>query len=213
MFAELKSVVDIIRTGISGLKNFKSAKARENAVLDVLRVYFILKDCVDDGEVLLVEAQPNPVEKLRQMEPEAALALIERWDSIIRKQGIRLYKLQNGLLTQQHIAVINPTLQNQLIQVVGSKFDRTLTLHSIGAALFFKNMLPIANTSEEKARYISIMAGEEGNNLNMERINTEILNLRKSLDQYRSVVERMVTNSELLQFSERARRETELVEE
>ncbi|MBI1887716.1 MAG: hypothetical protein HYS19_04995 [Nitrosomonadales bacterium] len=213
MFAQLKGVVDLIRTGISDLRNFQSAKTRENAVLDVLRVYFILKDCVDDGERLVSEAQPNPVEKLAQMEPDAALATIERWDATIRKQGIRLYQLQGALLGQHHIAVIDPVLQKRITEAIGYKMDRTVTLHGIGAALFFKNMFPVANTSEEKARYISTMAGEENDSLNMPRICAEIQSLRESLDQYRGVVERLVTDAELLQLSQRARRETEFPNE
>lgn len=213
MFAQLKGVVDLIRTGISDLRNFQSAKAREEAVLDVLRVYFILKDCVDDGEMLVRDAQPNPVEKLAEMEPETALATLERWDSTIRKQGIRLYRLQGALLGQHHIAVINPALQDRITEAIGYKMDRAVTLHGIGAALFFKNMFPVANTSEEKARYISTMAGEKDGSLNMPRICTEIQSLRESLDQYRGVVERIVTDAELLQLSQRARRETEFPNE
>lgn len=101
MVAQLKGVVDLIRTGISDLRNFQSAKAREDAVLGVLRVYFLLKDCVDDGETLVNEAQPNPVEKISKMAPELALSTIEKWDATIRKQGIRLYQLQGALLGQR----------------------------------------------------------------------------------------------------------------
>jgi hypothetical protein len=209
MFSQLKGVIDLIRSGISDLRNFQSAKAREDAVLDVLRVYFILKDCVDDGEMLVSEAQPNPVEKLAAMEPETALATIERWDAAIRKQGIRLYQLQCALLGQHHIAVINPALQERISEAIGYKMDRAVTLHGIGVALYFKNMFPVENTSEEKARYISMMAGEKDGCLNMPRICAEIQSLKESLDQYRCVVERMVTDAELLQLSQRARRETE----
>lgn len=52
--------------------------------------------------------------------------------------------------------------------------DRAVILHGIGAALFFKNLFPVANTAEEKARYISVMAGEEGDALDMSRITAEI---------------------------------------
>lgn len=213
MFVQLKGVVDLIRTGITDLRNFQSAKAREEAVLDVLRIYFVLKDCVDEGEMLVSDAQPNPIEKLAQMTPEEALATIERWDAIIRRQGIRLYQLQGALIGQDHIAVINPALKDRLTVAVGSKMDRAVTLHGIGAALFYKSMFPVANTSEEKARYISLMAGEKDETLNMSRICAEIQSLKKSLGQYRSVVERMVSNAELLQLSQRARRETEMSNE
>jgi len=208
MFAQLKGVVDLIRSGVSDFRNFKTAKAREEAVLDVLRVYFLLKDCVDDGEKLVSEAQPNPVERISQMEPDLALATIGRWDATIRRQGIRLYRLQGAILGQDHIAVINPDLQARISEVIGYKMDRVVTLHGIGAALYFKNLFPLANTNEEKASYISLMAGEEEDSLNMPRIRSEIESLRVSLDLYRDVVERMVSNAELLQLSKRARQET-----
>lgn len=213
MFAQLKGVVDLIRSGVSDFRNFQTAKAREDAVLDLLRVYFLLKDCVDDGEKLISEAQPNPVEKIAGMEPQLALATIERWDATIRKQGIRLHRLQGAILGQDHIAVINPALQDRLSEAIGYKMDRAITLHGIGSALFFKNMFPVANTIEEKARYISLMAGEEGNSLDMSRICAEIESLRESLNQYRAVVERMVSNAELLQLSKRARQETQFPDE
>lgn len=213
MFAQIKEVVDLIRSGVSGYRNYQTTKAREDAILDILRVYFLLKDCVDDGEKLIAEAQPNPVEKIAQMEPELALATIEKWDATIRKQGIRLYRLQGAILGQDHIAVINPVLQERIRGVIGYKMDRAVTLHGIGAALFFKNMFPVANTAEEKAHYISVMAGEEEDSLNMPRICAEIESLRQSLDQYRGVVERLVSNAELLQLSQRARQETRFSDE
>lgn len=208
MFAQLKSVVDLIRSGVSDYRNFTTEKMREEAILGMLHVYFLLKDCVDDGECLISEAQPNPVEKISEMEPQLALATIERWDQVIRKQGIRLYQLQGALLGQDHITVINPALQEQLIEAVGSKMDRAVTLHGIGATLYFKAIFPIRNAPEAKAHYISVMAGEEADALNMARISIEIANLRESLDHYRAIVERMVSNAELLQLSKRARKET-----
>lgn len=208
MFAQLKAIVDVVKTGVSELREFQTKEDREKAVLDLLRVYFVLKDCVEDGEQLVAEAQPNPVRTISEMTPEVALKTIERWDRMIRRQGIRLSQLQSAFLGQHHIAVINPALQSRITEIVGYKMDRTVTLHGIGAALFFKNMFPIANTSEEKAHYVSVMAGEKGDALNMSRITAEIEGLRKALSEYRAVVERMVADDELLRFSGRARKET-----
>lgn len=208
MFAQLKSIVDLVRMGVSDIRDFQTKKARDDAVLDLLRVYFILRDCIEDGEYLVAAAQPNPVETIAKMEPDVALKIMEQWDKLIRRQGIRLSQLQSAFLGQHHIAVINPGLQKRITEVIGYKLDRTVTLHGIGAALFFKNMFPIENTAEEKARYISLMAGKEGDTLDMSRISTEIEELRQGLSDYRVVVERMVADDEILRLSERARRET-----
>ena len=212
MFGDLKSIVDIIRDGVTGFKSAQSAKKRETAVLEMLYVYFLLKDCVDVGEKLVKEAEPNPVQTIAAMDPATALDTLERWDAALRMQGIRLYQLQGLLLGQDHIAVLNPDLQSKLSKVVGYKLDRACTLHGIGAALFFKNMFPRSETEEEKARYISLMAGEEEDNLDMDRIRREIKELKSSLDDYRAVVDRLVSDEEILRLSTRAREYTLLTE-
>lgn len=212
MFGQIKNIVDFIKTGVTDFRKFKSNKERNDAVVDMLRVYFLLQDCVDEGEKLILEAEPNPVDKISSMDPEKALYTIERWDSVIRKQGIRLYQLQGAIFGQDHLAVINPELQDRISKVVGYKMSRTVTLHGIGSTLFFKNMFPFDNTKEEKARYISLMAGEANDSLNMPRIKEEISSLRESLENYRTVVERLVTDSEIIQLSRQARLDTKFPE-
>jgi len=105
-----------------------------------LRVYFILLDCVNDGEKLIAEAGPNPVEKILSLGPAESAKTLERWDSIIVRQGQRLSSLQGAIFGQNHLAVINPDLQKRISEVVGYKTDRLVTLHGIGAALFFRRM-------------------------------------------------------------------------
>jgi len=212
MFAQIKSVVDLIRSGVMDFRNFKNDKERSDAVLDLLRVYFILKDCVDDGEKLVADAEPDPVEKISSMNPDDAIATLRRWDATIRKQGVRLYQLQLAIFGQHHLTVINPELQERVSEVIGYKIDRTVTLHGIGSALYFRAAFPTENTKEEKARYVAVMAGEKGDSLNMPRIREEITLLRDSLNQYRIVVERLVSDAELLQLSQRARNETRFEE-
>jgi len=211
MFAQIKGVIDLIRSGVSDFGTFKSNKERKEAVLDLLHVYFMLKDCVEDGENLFSEAQPNPVEMISAMDAETALSTMERWDKLIYKQGRRLHSLQGAIFGQDHLAIINPTLQDKISEVIGNKMDRAVSLHGIGSALFFKNMFPIADTNKEKARYISLMAGEEGDSLNMSRIREEIQSLKEALNQYREVVERLLSDKEILELSKRARLETKIV--
>lgn len=213
MFKQIKSVVDIIRQGVIDFRDFNSSQKRNTAVLNLLRVYFMLKDCVDDGEKLVSEAEPDPVKIISDMNPDEAILTLKRWDTTIRKQGIRLYQLQGAVLGQAPLAVINPTLQDRIREVVGYKMDRAVTLHGIGAALYFRVVFPLEATNKEKAHYVALMAGEEGNSLDMPRIRKEIVALRESLEQYRLVIERLVSDAELLQLSERARNETKFPEE
>lgn len=209
MFSDLKTVVDLIRTGVSDYRGFKSKKSRENAVLELLRTYFLLLDCVEEAERLFVAAGPNPVEKIRGMESSEAKVVIDIWDLALRKQAIRLRTLQGFILGQDHLAVINPTLQNRISAVVGDKFETNLNLYKIGAHLFFSSMFQLSN-NEERAEAVLVMAGAEGDNLDMAKIESDIAALRESLDQYRLVVTRLVSDSELLELSGQARKETSL---
>lgn len=208
MFGELTRLVDLIRSLISDLRKNHSENERNEAILELLKVYFLFKDCVDEGEALVLEAGSDPVSKIKLMNAEEALLTMERWDAIIRRQGFRLHSLQGYLLGQHHLTVINPELQEKIRAVIGSKMERAVSLHGIGAALFFKNMFPIANSNEEKAKYIAIMAGEENDSLNIPRINLEINKLRESLEQYRAILLTLTSSEEILRLSAKARLET-----
>jgi len=209
MFSQLKTVVDLINTGLRNYKQFQSHKDRRDTILGILKVYFFLKDCVDDGEKLITDAGEDPVKKIKSMDPDEARKVITDWDDILKKQGIRLYALQGYIYGQDHLAIINPDLQERISEVIGYKMDRTVTLHGIGATLFLRNMFPIENTDEEKARLITLMAGVESDGLlDLEKTNAEVSSLKQSLEEYRNVVERFVTNEEILTLSKRAREET-----
>ena len=49
MFADLKLIVDLIRDGVSDFRNRKAVEDRDRIVLDLLKTYFLLKDCVEGG--------------------------------------------------------------------------------------------------------------------------------------------------------------------
>ncbi|CAA7614273.1 hypothetical protein [Magnetospirillum sp. UT-4] len=105
---DLKSIVDLIRTGIADISKSKSEKEREDGVLDLLRVYFVLKDCVDEGATLIEEAGEDPIGRIRQMDEWMAASTLDRWDAISGRQIQRLKLLQGAILGRHHIAVINP---------------------------------------------------------------------------------------------------------
>jgi hypothetical protein len=209
MFSQLKSVVDLIRSSIAEFRKFKSDQERKEIILSILEAYFLLKDCVDDGEKLIIEAGSDPVGKINEMEPTEAIETLKRWDLLLRKQGIRLYNLQGYIFGQHHLAVINPKLQDKISEVIGYKMDRAVTLHGIGAGLFFRNMFPIRESNEEKVRLVALMVGaEEDGTMDLVKINTEVAALQQSLDEYRSIVERLVKDEELLSLSKTAREKT-----
>jgi len=205
MFLQLKGVLDLVGSAVNQIQKIGAAREREEAVIGVLTVYFLLKDCVDEGEALVAEAGPEPVRNIERLDANEALSVLARWDAVIRRQGMRLYALQGCILGEQHLSIINPHLQERISNLVGDKMQRTVTLHGIGSALFFRNLFPIADTNAEKARYVALMAGAEGDILDLLRIDREIAGLRESLGEFREVVTRLVSNEELLRLSRRAR--------
>lgn len=212
MFGDLVQVVKLLSSAAKGISKLKAESERREAVLGLLKSYFLLKDCVEEGEQLVVESGSDPVRKVSEQSADEAIETLTRWDLIIRKQGIRLYQFQGYIFGADHLAVIDPALQDQLKEVVGSKMQRATSLHAIGAALFFRNMFPIANTNEERAKYVAVMAGAKGDLLNMDKVKDEIASLKEALSSYHSVVEQLMSKEEVLSLSSVARTATQLCE-
>ncbi len=207
MFAQIKTVVDIISGGFKGIREFKTKRDRDKAIQEMLLFYFVLKDCVDEGESLIVEAGSNPVAKIKAMPRAEAKATVARWDAALRRQGLRLRALEGMLYGQSQLAVISPDLENALTKAIGYKMDRTVTLHGIGAGLFLRCMFPLNATEAEKAQLIFVMAGERARRaIDLERIHGEVRNLRKSLEEYRVLVQRLASDEEILRLSNKARK-------
>lgn len=206
MFSQLKQVVDVVRSAIEGIGKFKDKEERRSAVIDVLKVYFILKDCVDDGENLISDANGDPSGKIKSLDSLDAALTAKKWDKVLKKQGVRLYTLQDYLIGQHHLSVISPALVEKIHEIIGYKMDRVVTLHGIGAGLYFNAILPVNETPEEKAALVEVMAGaEEDGTLDMVKIGKEIEELRFALSQYRLIVERLLSDEELLSLSKTAR--------
>lgn len=126
MFGPLKNIVDLIRSGIADWRKFKTDKEREETILGVLKLYFLMKDCVDEGHMLIADAGPDPFAKINAMHELKANSTLARWDEALRRQGIRLCILQDYIFGQDHLAVLHPGLQNKIREVVGNKMDRSL---------------------------------------------------------------------------------------
>ena len=208
MFAQLKVIVDLLTTGVTDAWSLKTKLERKHAVLRILETYFLLKDCVDEGLALITEAGSNPGAALCGMSQEVAQETIMRWDLTLRKQGLRLYRLQGHIYGQDHLTIVAPDVQELIGKAIGSKFDRVVNLQRIGASLFFYQAFPVAETPDEKAGYISVMAGSRNNHISLPRIKREVRALREGLDQYRQVVEKLVSHDEIVKLSEQARKAT-----
>ena len=209
MFADLKLIVDLICSCVSSFQKRKSVKKREDIVLGLLETYFLLKDCVEEGKLLIDEAGPDPIRRIKSMNETLAASTLKQWEVILCRQSRRLGALQEFVVGQNHLAVIDPDTQERIKKIVGYKLERTNSLRHIGAALFFRFNLPIANSTEDRAGYVSVMVGSQSESLEIEKIEQEIRDLRKSLDSFRIVVERLLSNDEITKFSDEAREKTQ----
>lgn len=200
--------MDLLATGVTDASSYKSKRDRRKAVLAMLETFFLLKDCLDDGSALILEAGPDPVAAIQSMDAELRQATIKRWDYVLRKQGVRLQRLQENIFRQDHLAVVAPEIQEQINKAIGDKFDRVTNLAKIGAALVFYVMFPIAETPEEKAEYVTVMAGGKSKAINLPRIRKEVDGLAKALKNYRAVIEKLISAEEIVRLSKRAREAT-----
>jgi hypothetical protein len=207
MFAQIKGVVEVLVSGFKTLREFKSEKDREVAIVGLLRFYFLLKDCVEEAEVLIADAGNDPVAKIGALSQQDSVHLAKHWDAALRRQASRLYALQGLLFTQDALAVINPELQASISKAVGYKMQRAVTLHGIGSSLVIRCMLPFEESPAEMAQLILTMAGERTRKtLNLRRIRGELEELKSALEGYRKHVEAVATVEEIVEFSAKARK-------
>lgn len=208
MFAELKSIVDLICSCVSGLQKYKSGKVREKLILDLLRTYFLMKDSAEEGKQLIDEAGPDPIRRIKSMNATLAVSTLNRWEVILYRQSRRLNALHELMLGQNYLALIDPDTQARIKTIVGYKLERTNSLYGIAASLFFRFVLSLPSSVEDRASYVSIMFGSQSELLDVEKIEQEIDDLRESLDSFRGIVERLLSDDEITKFSDRAREKT-----
>ena len=161
MFTDLKLIVELFRSCVSGFQMHESVKRREKLILDLLQTYFLIKDCVEEGKQLIDEAGPDPIRRIKSMDEASATSTLKRWEVMLYRQNCRLGALQKFVIGQNHLTVIDPDTQEKILEIVGYKFERTNSLHGIGAQLFFRFMFPIAKSIEDRASYISVMVGSQ----------------------------------------------------
>jgi hypothetical protein len=175
----------------------------------MLETYFLLKDCADDGSALILEAGSNPIATITALDGDIAVETVKRWDRTLRKQGMRLYRLAEYILNQDHLAVVAPDVQDQIEKAIGSKWNRMTTLAGIGAALVIPLMFPVAESPKEKAEMVVVMAGGRRNAIDMQRIKREVKALTDALTKYRGVIESLVSKEEIVKLSSVARKTTQ----
>ena len=206
MIEDLKAIVDLLASGMGTFAAIRDRRKRRRAITGLLETYFLLKACAADGQRLLSSMNGDPIAKIRAMRPNNALELAATWDGVLERQSRRLLALGRLILGEDSLAIIDPDLQQKLLGIVGNKMDRTANLHSLGATLFFRTMFHLQETPKDKAYLVASMLRAKGDrSLNLKRSKTEIEALQGALESYRVLVQRLVSDSELLLLSEEAR--------
>ncbi|MCR6626896.1 MAG: hypothetical protein NVV67_11685 [Pseudoxanthomonas sp.] len=206
MFGELVAFLDVLKSTVADLRGRKASKEREETIATLLRTYFLLKDAAEEGAALVEDARPNPVEVIQRLEPALAEERLANWNRSLRRQTARLMGVSSMVYSQEFMDVVSPDLRERLYDVLGSKVDRATSLHGIGAALFFRGI--VIDSPEEQARYVSIMAGEEGDLLHMDKIQREVDALQEALESYRQAVTTLATPDEIIRLTRDARAKT-----
>jgi hypothetical protein len=211
MFGELIAFIDVLRASVLDFHSHKLGSKRKAVISALLETYFYLKDATDEGEILIEDAAPSPVEVIRSLSPSDAKVRLAKWDNVLRRQTFRLMRISDRVFGQDFLDVVSPSLRESLNNVLGSKFDRATSLHGIGAALLFRGW--VNGSPEEQAHYVSVMAGEEDDLLHMDRIRDEIARLREGMESYRQAVQGLASSEELIVLSQAARTATLLPHE
>lgn len=208
----IKEIGMVVKTIIDALKHYTkiSQEAEKRADnLGLLKIYFILKDVQEDGCKLLELASPNPIEYVKTANGEALSARLKIWDAVLRRQGARLYKIQNYLNGRSDISIIDPKAQRRISVIVGSKRGRVLNLFNLGAGLFFRTVLPIGESPEAIGELvIKTLSLQDSETLDLTKIKLELDELDEALEEYRKLLFAFMSNEDIRRLSEQARSET-----
>lgn len=210
MFAEIKALVEVVRDSAGSLASIRGKRARSEAILELLRVYFVLSDVVSDGRMLLKAVGQDPRRTLVKVPVSGRPRTVIEWDRLIRRQSTRLYNLSGRLLGQDTLAVLDPALKDKLQDLVGSKFARVETLEGIGAGLVIYSMLGSGANDWKWRRSIivSMYPSRTSTTIDVAAAKREMKKLEVALEEYRSVCLKVCNEDEILKLSKKAREQT-----
>lgn len=210
----IKTILDIVKilieTASKAIKIKNEATNRSDKI-EILKIFFLLKDVQEDGERLLESALPNPIELLKTASKEAAELRVKTWDSVLRRQGARLHQINNFISSRSDLAVIDLKAQRRIKILIGSKEDRVLNLFELGAGLFFRTVLPTDESPETLAYLVGrSLQLSESNPFDVNQIRDELNALDESLEEYRKIVSALISNEDIRSLSQEAREATRL---
>lgn len=212
MFTDLVKILEFLMNSVKGLSKLNKSSERKEALLEMLQAYFYLYDTHLDGVKLLESVDSDPVNYVKSLQGESLQEHLNTWDKVLRRQGIRLYKAKQYITSQSYLAVINPSAVDNISKVIGYKMDRLVTLHGLGAGLFFRNVFPTEETPEQLANFVlQVLTKQEAGLIDKDEVGKELDDLNVSLNKFRNMINEAVSKEELLELSDMARNKTYLV--
>lgn len=210
MIKEMVAIVKVLADAAMSFNKFKSTTKKDNDNLELLKIYYLLKDVLEDGRKLLDVASPFSVGGSDAIDGVLNMRL-KTWDSVLRRQGRRLYEIHGYISERSDLSIISPQVQKKLKVIVGSKRDRVLSLFNLGAGLFFRTVLPVEKSSESlRDLVMKTLTLHSGDVLDVGKIYLELNELERALEEYRELILRMMSIDEVRLLSEKARKETEI---
>lgn len=210
MIKEMVAIVKVLADAAMSFNKIKSTTKKNNDNLGLLKIYFLLKDVLEDGRKLLDVASPYSVGGGDAIGGVLNVRL-RTWDVVLRRQGRRLYEIHGFISERGDLAIISPQVQKKLKIIVGSKRDRVLSLFNLGAGLFFRTVLPVEESPESlRDLVMKTLTLHDSDVLDVAKIHLELNELECALEEYRGLILRMMSNDDVRLLSEKARKETEI---
>ncbi|MQU62331.1 hypothetical protein GHO25_04210 [Pseudomonas sp. FSL R10-1350] len=209
MIKEIIAIVKVLADTAKSFNAIASTARKNNNNLELLKIYFIIKDVQEDGCKLLDFAPPDPVDFISIASSEALDMRLSTWNAVLRRQGARLQEIQNYISGRSDLAIINPQAQKRIAVIIGAKRGRVFSLFNLGAGLFFRAVLPIQESPESlRDLVMKTLTLQENEDLNITKIKLELNELEDVLEEYRKLILLLMSNEDISLLSEKARKET-----
>ena len=210
MFSDLKAIIDLLISAAKGLRSLKKGNARRQNAIGLLKIYFFIQSILADGGKLLSAVLPSPKSVISALDQEETDRTLREWEKVLKRQRTRLLAVNDLIRGQRCLTVVNPKLQARISEVIGEKFQRASKLYCVANGLYFFGFL---QDDGWQCEIINAMyeLSEDGL-LDIDESRRELDQLATALESYRGVLNRFLSNEELVALSKIAEAETRAAE-
>lgn len=138
MIKEIAGIAKLLAGVVTKVRQHRKESERRDDNIQLIKVFFLLKDLEEDGRSLLRQTPTGPLSFVQGASAEVISERLKTWDVVLRRQGLRLQEVQSFLTTRSDLDVICPREKKLIMGIVGRKTDRVFSLHALGAGLFLE---------------------------------------------------------------------------